>query len=109
MKNQSKFTYREFNDGFDDYAVSQQRFTRETAIDLYMNSCPTHKSIKEISIGQAWVKWRYGWDPSQNKHVAGWWIEYSPSPRACPVWVFHVTGTRDSRFETGYTVIKVNQ
>lgn len=109
MKKQSKFTHCIFYNGFDDYAVSQQRFTRDDAIGLYIQEQLPGNHIKEISVGQAWVKWGYGYDHEQNKPCAAWWIQYHMTPRACPVWVFHVTGTRSPKFEEGYTVIDIPQ
>lgn len=109
MKGKSKFTHEYFWGGYDDYAVSQQRYSKDQAIGIYLqNSCVSFNHVKEISIGRAYVRFRYGWDSDEQEHRSGWWLEYSQYPRSCPVWVFHVTGTR-ANFEEGYEIINIEE
>lgn len=109
MKHKSKFVCSNFLYGYDDFACSQERFSKDQAIKLYIQEGAfSLKHVKEISIGRAYVRFRYGYDSDEQRAKATWWLEYSQSPRSCPVWVFHVTGTR-ANFENGYEIINLEE
>ena len=109
MKHKSKFVCSIFLNGYDDFACSQERYSKDQAIRLYIQEGAfSLNHVKEISIGRAYVRFRYGYDPDEHRPKAGWWLEYTQYPRSCPVWVFHVPGTR-ANFEDGYEIINIEE
>lgn len=83
----SKFDYGTFCGGYDDFAVSKEKYTKEQAIELY---CIEHGISKDtkIAITNAFVRHRVGWD-EDNERCCGWWLEYKEHSRSCPVYAFH--------------------
>ncbi len=107
LKGKSKFTYDHFSDGYDNFAVSAQRYTKEQAIRLYIQEGYFDlNNVQEISVGRAYVRYGYGRN-LDNDPCSCWWLEYKDTPRSCPVWSFHITSERSHKFDDGYEIIKL--
>lgn len=83
----SKFEYEHFYGGYDDFAVSKEKYTKEQAIKLYCAEKDICKDTK-IAVTDAFVRYRVGWD-EDNEKCSGWWLEYKEYARSCPVYAFH--------------------
>ena len=83
----SKFDYGTFVGGYDEFAVSKEKYTKEQAIQLY---CFEHNITQDtkIAVMNAFVRHRVGWN-EDNERCCGWWLEYREHPRSCPVYAFH--------------------
>ncbi len=83
----SKFEYDSFHGGYDDFAVSKEKYTKEMAITLYCDE----KNITNdttIAVTDAFVRHRVGWN-EDNERCVCWWLEYKEHSRSCPVYAFH--------------------
>lgn len=88
----SKFEDGCFCGGYDDYAVSKEKFTREDAIKIAIDNLSPHPASNEkwtLAIGNCWVRHRAGVNEDGEPQV-GWWLEYADCGRNCPSWCFHV-------------------
>ncbi len=104
MKGQSKFDYDIFCGGYDFFAVSKQRYSREEAIEIAKRELQYAQDEEwELAIGDGFVCHRAGVNEDGEPQV-GWWLEYSDRGRSCPVWMFH---RGRLRFDKGYEYIKV--
>ncbi len=83
----SKFEYNSFYGGYDDFAVSKEKYTKEQAIELYCREHDIPKDMK-IAVTDAFVRHRVGWN-EDNERCCGWWLEYKEHSRSCPVYAFH--------------------
>ena len=83
----SKFEYGTFSGGYDNFAVSKEKYTKEQAIELY---CVEHSIPKDtkIAVVDAFVRHRVGRN-EDNERCCGWWLEYKEHSRSCPVYAFH--------------------
>jgi len=113
MKYKSKFEYSEFCGGYDDFAVSKERYTKEGAVQEYIHQTGFHDDDGHmIAIGNAFVRHRAGIDEDGDRYV-GWWLEYEEHNRSVPVWTFHVAfDTEDERMQNyrernGYELIRM--
>jgi hypothetical protein len=85
----SKFESCEFYGGYDDYAVSKEKFTKEQAIEKYKLEKENMKGKGEcVAVCDAYVRHRAGINEDKEPCV-GWWLEYKDYGRSCPVWCFH--------------------
>ena len=96
MKKISKFDFMKFNGGYDEFAVSKQRYSRDEAIAV----AKREMDIEPLVIGEAYVTHRAGMNEDDEPCV-GWWIDYEPYKRSTPAWVFH-GGTRRLDDRRGY-------
>lgn len=98
----SKFEHGVFYGGFDEYAISKEKFTKEQAIER----CKVEFGGRNgtLAIGSAWVRHRAGRNEDSEPCV-GWWIEYEQHPRSCPVWVFHFGRSGVSHLDNAYEYI----
>lgn len=86
----SKFDFDIFSGGFDNFAVSMQRYTKEEAIELFRYELNLQNKNLTIAItGKAWVRHRAGRD-EDNERCVCWWLEYKDNGRNCPVWAMHI-------------------
>ena len=102
----SKFDYATFFCGYDNFAVSKEKYTKEQAIELY---CIEHSIPKDtkIAITNAFVRHRVGWN-EDNERCCGWWLEYKEHSRSCPVYAFHeVLNEMPRQLESEYEWIDV--
>lgn len=97
----SKFDYAIFYGGYDNFAVSKEKYTKEQAIELYRIECNNTQNMK-IAITNAFVRHRVGWNEN-NERCCGWWLEYKEHSRSCPVYAFHkVLGEMPKELEGEY-------
>lgn len=99
----SKFDYDIFHGGFDELAVSKQRYNKEQAIEIAKQEFEYHKS-KYVAIGDGFARHRAGIN-EDNEPCVGWWLEYKEHKRSCPCWVFHTTNNKDETFKEDYEYI----
>lgn len=101
----SKFDHNIFYGGYDSFAASKEKYTKEQAIELYLLQIEHLLGEFEqvIAVGSAWVKHRAGRNEEGEPQV-GWWIEYHDSGRNCEAWVFHLpqAGIIESHLEKPY-------
>lgn len=83
----SKFEYEHFYGGYDDFAVSKEKYSKEQAIALYCTEKNIQKGEK-IAVMDAFVRHRVGWN-ADNERCVCWWLEYKEHSRSCPVYAFH--------------------
>ena len=102
----SKFEYGTFFGGYDNFAVSKEKYTKEQAIELY---CVEHSIPKDtkIAVIDAFVRHRVGRN-EDNERCCGWWLEYKEHSRSCPVYAFHeVLSEVPRKLESKYEWIDV--
>jgi len=106
MKSISKFDFMEFNGGYDQFAVSMQRYTKEEAIAIAEREMLPHDWWQDgpLMVGEAWVTHRAGLN-DDNEPCVGWWLDYQPYKRSCPAWVFH-RGEMRRDYKGGYVEAK---
>ena len=85
----SKFEINRFIGGYDDIAVSKEKFTKDEAIKIAMLETEGVKKPYYLAIGDCFVRHRAGMN-EDNEPCVGWWIEYVEHKRSCPCWGFHV-------------------
>lgn len=107
-KRLSKFEYDRFQSGYDDFAVSKQRYTKNEAIKLAKEHIGYTQGDYTLSVCNAWVVHRAGVS-EDGEPVVGWWLEYKMRPRSCPVWAFHVAGHEGWDRKHGYEHIAVHR
>lgn len=100
----SKFISLNFCGGYDDFAVSKEKFTKEEAISLYIKERIGINEETEIGVCDAFVRHRAGVN-EDGEPCVGWWIEYSQHKRSCPVHAFHLLHGRKKRDEYEYLTI----
>lgn len=108
MKKKSKFEFSSFYGGYDMFAVSSQKYTKEEAIEIAKFENDWYEAENYIAVGSAFVRHRAGVDEDGERHVC-WWLEYEENKRSCPVWVFHIAvdPSHDSKLFKGYEYIKL--
>lgn len=93
----SKFDYMRFNGGFDDLAVSKEKYSKEEAIKIAKMEFE-HRKHKYLAIGEGFVRHRAGVN-EDNEPCVGWWLEYREYKRSCPCWVFHTANNNNEIFK----------
>ncbi|WP_312611345.1 hypothetical protein [Oscillibacter sp.] len=106
----SKFDQGCFGGGYDDFAVSKEKYTKDQAIAIAIDNIePCHPKDEEwiLCVGDCWVRHRAGVNEDGEPQV-GWWLEYSEHTQSCPAWCFHV-GKLNQRngLSRGYEKIRV--
>ena len=101
----SKFDYDSFYGGFDDFAVSKEKFTKDEAIALYKREMDI-PSGETIAVMESYVRHRAGVN-EDGEPCVGWWIEYAHYGRDCPCWVFHYPVINAENIEKDYEHIVV--
>lgn len=97
----SRFEYENFYGGYDDFAVSKEKYTKEQAIALYKDSKDYYKGKGVlIAVCDAFVRHRAGVN-EDGEPCVGWWLEYKQHKRSCPVWAFHIEKSNTGLFK-GY-------
>lgn len=99
----SKFDYETFTGGYDDFAVSKEKYTKEQAIDMAKLELK-HREHKYLFIGDGFVRHRAGRN-EDGECCVGWWLEYKEHKRSCSCWVFHTRNNLDQIFKGRYEVI----
>jgi hypothetical protein len=103
----SKFEYGSFYGGYDNFAVSKQKFTKEEAIEIAKKElCYGNPKHTYLAVGTGFVRHRAGIN-EDGEPCVGWWLEYSEHKRSCPCWVFHLTPNKEEKFFKEYEYIKL--
>jgi hypothetical protein len=102
----SKFNYMNFVGGYDSFAVSKEKYTKEEAIDIAKKEMYLGNPCY-LAVGEGFVRHRAGID-EDNKPRVCWWLEYREHKRSCPCWVFHLTPNKNEKFFKGYEYIELN-
>lgn len=92
----SKFDYDYFFGGYDELAVSKEKYTKEQAIAIAREEFKGSK-YKYLYIGDGYVRHRVGWN-EDNERCVCWWLEYQEFSRSCPCWVFHLSNQDTDMF-----------
>lgn len=102
----SKFDYANFTDGYDELAVSKEKYTKEEAIEIAKAELKyVLKKRPYLKIGDGYVRHRAG-RSEDNEPCVCWWLEYEEYKRSCPCWVFHASENNDRGFRNEYEVIR---
>ena len=104
----SKFDYDVFIGGYDELAVSKEKYTKEQAVELAKIELESINKPYYIAIGNGFVRHRAGVN-EEGKPCVGWWLEDMEHSRSCPCWVFHQAKDleHDSRSFKNYKYIHV--
>lgn len=102
----SKFDYNIFYGGYDDFAASKEKYTKEQAVTIARIEL-AHRKHKYLFVGQGYVRHRAGIN-EDNEPCVGWWLEYIEHKRSCPCWVFHTSDLLDANYHNGYEVLKLH-
>ena len=89
VKGISKFDFETFRGGYDDFAASQQKYSKQEAAELYKREHMIEDSPCVVMVGEAWVWHGIGWDSDAGEKAHGWWLSYVETERSCPVWCMH--------------------
>lgn len=103
----SKFEYGAFYGGYDIFAVSKEKYTKEQAIDLAKEEYTYVTKPFFLAIGDGYVRHRAGRN-EDGEPCVGWWLEYKEHKRSCPCWVFHKAYSTDERFSRDYEFILID-
>jgi hypothetical protein len=69
----SKFDYCSFSGGYDDIAVSKEKYTKEQAIEIANKEDYTEENGYKLDLGN-YVRHRAGID-FDGERCVGWWME----------------------------------
>jgi hypothetical protein len=86
-KSISKFDYSSFNGGFDDFAVSRQKFSIGEALQLFVDESVINEG-DVIGVTYAYATHRAGMT-DDNEPCVGWWLGYTYTKRGRPVYAMH--------------------
>lgn len=102
----SKFDYASFYGGYDTFAVSKEKFSKEEAIEIAKHELESIHKPYYIAVGNGYVRHRAGIN-EDNEPCVGWWLEYTEYKRSCPAWVFHRALSPDEFGNKGYEYIHI--
>ena len=105
----SKFDYDIFLGGYDELAVSKEKYTKEEAIDIAKVELSQRRRPYYLCVGDGFVRHRAGRNECGEPCV-GWWMEYEEHKRSCPCWLFHTRAVElidDYPFEKEYEHILI--
>lgn len=107
----SKFEYNSFFGGYDEFAVSKEKYTKDEAIKIAIVETARRKKPYYLAIGDCFVRHRAGVN-AEHEPCVGWWLEYTEHKRSCPCWGFHtlpINAYLDFKNEKGYEHILVEE
>lgn len=106
----SKFDYDKFFGGYDNLAVSKEKYTKGQAIEIAKIELESINKPYYIAIGEGYARHRAGRN-EDNELCVGWWLEYKEHKRSCPCWVFHMAKDpkHDSRVFKDYEYIYISE
>lgn len=86
----SKFDYSIFYGGFDELAVSKEKYTKKEAIEIAKAELELEQWRKPyyLCVSDGFVRHRAGINEDGEPCVR-WWLEYKEHKRSCPCWLFH--------------------
>lgn len=102
----SKFEYASFYCGYDEVAVSKEKFSKEEAIEIAKQELESMYKPYYIAVGNGYVRHRAGVNEDYEPCV-GLWLEYTEHKRSCPVWVFHRVFNPDETENKDYEYIHI--
>ena len=108
----SKFDYDIFLGGYDELAVSKEKYTKEEAIDIAkveLELSQWRRRPYYLCVRDGFVRHRAGRNECGEPCV-GWWMEYEEHKRSCPCWLFHTRAVElidDYSFEKEYEHILI--
>ena len=102
----SKFDYNHFYGGYDTFAVSKEKFTKEEAIEIAKVEMKHINKPYYIAMGNGYVRHRAG-VYEDNEPCVGWWLEYKEHKRSCPCWVFHRTTNIEEQNHEDYEYVHI--
>ena len=104
----SKFDYESFIGGYDNLAVSKEKYTREQAIEIAKTELESINKPYYIAVCDGYARHRAGRN-EDGECCVGWWLEYREHTRSCPCWVFHKAKDQeyDSKIFKDYEYIHV--
>lgn len=86
----SKFDYAPFYGDFEYVAISQQKYSKEEAIEIAKRELEeVGKKPLILVLEQGYVRHRVGRNEDGERCV-GWWLEWEEHERSCPCWTFHI-------------------
>ena len=105
----SKFDFDIFYGGYDNLAVSKEKYSKEQAIEIAKRELEYSGKQNQVylAIGNGYVRHRAGRN-EDGECCVGWWLEYKEHKRSCPCWVFHVTPNDKEHFFKDYEYIPLN-
>lgn len=104
----SKFDYESFYGGYDNFAVSKEKYTKEQAIEIAKVELERIDKPYYLAVCDAYARHRAGVNEDKQRCV-GWWLEYEKYKRSCPVWAFKTTKTKDIIFSYNYEFIEITE
>ena len=102
----SKFEWQSFIGGYDDFAVSKQKFSLKEAVKIAIRELDLKHSEGYLAVGEAYTRYRFGRN-ADGEPCSGWWLEYDREKRSCPVFCFHYSKTDNERFKKDYQYINI--
>lgn len=102
----SKFDYELFYGGYDNIAISKEKYTKEQAIEIAKVELAINKKPYYLAVGDGYVRHRAGINEDHEPCV-GWWLEYSEHKRSCPAYVFHITNNKKEDFNQDYEYLLI--
>ena len=102
----SKFEWQSFRGGYDDFAVSKEKYSLREAIKIFIREYMLEGSTGYIAVGDCFCRYRYG-RLDDGEPTSGWWLEYEKHSRSCPCWCFHSTRTTEETFSKGYMYVNI--
>jgi len=105
----SIFESSSFCGGYDEFAVSKQKYTKEQAIEIAKEEIGCFKKPYYMAVGNGFVRHRAGVNEDGEPRVC-WWLEYEERKRSCPVWAFHTSDSTTEHifnFSKDYEYIEV--
>lgn len=105
----SKFDFDIFYGGYDNLAVSKEKYSKEQAIEIAKRELEYSGKQNQVylAIGNGYARHRAGRN-EDGECCVGWWLEYEEHKRSCPCWVFHVTPNDKEHFFKDYEYIPLN-
>lgn len=94
MKGVSKFDNEQFYGGYDEVAISKQKYTKEEAIDIAIKEYFDYRKTGYLAVGNGFVRHRYGVN-EDGEPMSGWWLEYDEYKTSCPCYIFHWAKSKD--------------
>ena len=97
----SKFEWQSFRGGYDDFAVSKEKYSLAEAIKIFIREFGLKGSDGYIAVGDGYARYRYG-RCDNGEPCSGWWLEHSHHSRSCPCYVFHCSTTKAEAYSKEY-------
>lgn len=106
MKKLSKFDFGSFTGGYDDFAISKQRYSEKEAIEIYIKENLCNDDEIQIGVCDSFVTHRFGVDEEGEKYLC-WWLEYNERKRSCPTFAIHKVRKNEKR-QYGYRYYQIS-